>query len=447
MIYTLHSIIKIYSGRLIAGDRLQEVLPMANKIIEGLWDCPYCDQKGIGGLTKQCPNCGHPQDEGTVFYLPSKKEYLDKETAAMYGKGADWICSFCESLNRYDNEVCSNCGASREDSIGDYFSNKTDDVKEAVAEKDVYGTPSSKPASLPEESDDLLPDQDPDMDTGDHVSADSSSEDKEEPVYKKYQKEARAKKHRESKREAERKREEAQRIRAQKMQSRAKLFAGLGLALIVILVFMFWPRTASGTLESKSWTRDITVEESRTVKEADWSVPEGGRTYESKKELHHYNEVLDHYEPVEVARTRQVPDGFDTSIEYVSNGDGTFTEREVRTPRYRTETYYETVTQPIYRKEAVYQTKYYYEIERWFESRHVTTKGGAENPYWGEPALGEKEKEGKRTETYTLAFKEKRHSYSIEVPLDYWLSLKPGTTVKLTISNGKIIKIDGKEIN
>ena len=23
---------------------------MAKKIVEGLWDCPYCGQKGIGGL-------------------------------------------------------------------------------------------------------------------------------------------------------------------------------------------------------------------------------------------------------------------------------------------------------------------------------------------------------------------------------------------------------------
>ena len=97
---------------------------MAKKIIEGLWDCPYCGQKGIGGLTKSCPNCAHPQDAGTKFYLGEKKEYMDAEKAKDYGKGADWTCAFCGSLNRYGNANCANCGAQREDSSGDYFENR-----------------------------------------------------------------------------------------------------------------------------------------------------------------------------------------------------------------------------------------------------------------------------------------------------------------------------------
>ena len=31
------------------------------KLIEGFWDCPYCGQKSIGGLTKVCPNCNTPR--------------------------------------------------------------------------------------------------------------------------------------------------------------------------------------------------------------------------------------------------------------------------------------------------------------------------------------------------------------------------------------------------
>ena len=97
---------------------------MAKKIIEGLWDCPYCGQKGIGGLTKSCPNCAHPQDADTKFYLGEKKEALDEEKAKDYGKGADWTCAFCGSMNRYSSTNCNNCGAQREDSSGDYFENR-----------------------------------------------------------------------------------------------------------------------------------------------------------------------------------------------------------------------------------------------------------------------------------------------------------------------------------
>ncbi len=105
---------------------------MANKIIEGLWDCPYCGQKGIGGLTKSCPNCAHPQDEGTKFYLGSEKKAVDAEKAKNYGKGADWTCAFCGSLNRYNNENCSNCGAERADSSGDYFENRRKEAAKAA---------------------------------------------------------------------------------------------------------------------------------------------------------------------------------------------------------------------------------------------------------------------------------------------------------------------------
>ncbi len=105
---------------------------MADKILEGLWDCPYCGEKGIGGLTKTCPNCAHPQDADTKFYLGSEKKVLSEEKAKNYGKGADWTCSFCGSLNRYDRDTCVNCGAGRADSSGSYFDNLK--KKEAAAQ-------------------------------------------------------------------------------------------------------------------------------------------------------------------------------------------------------------------------------------------------------------------------------------------------------------------------
>lgn len=31
------------------------------KIIEGLWDCPFCGNKRIRAGQKTCPDCGHPR--------------------------------------------------------------------------------------------------------------------------------------------------------------------------------------------------------------------------------------------------------------------------------------------------------------------------------------------------------------------------------------------------
>ena len=44
------------------------------KLVEGLWDCPFCDNKRIRAGQKTCPNCGHPQDENTKFYMPDAIE-------------------------------------------------------------------------------------------------------------------------------------------------------------------------------------------------------------------------------------------------------------------------------------------------------------------------------------------------------------------------------------
>ena len=109
-----------------------------SRTLVGLWDCPYCGAKGLNGLKKRCTNCGHPQDEGTKFYLGTEKEYLSEEEAAEYGKGADWTCAYCGALNRYNAEVCTGCGADREESTGDYFDNeKKQEEKERKRQEEI----------------------------------------------------------------------------------------------------------------------------------------------------------------------------------------------------------------------------------------------------------------------------------------------------------------------
>lgn len=97
---------------------------MSDRLVEGIWDCPYCGQKGIGGLEKHCPACGHPQDADTKFYLGQEIKYIDSEQAKEYGQGADWICDYCGNMNRVHYKYCSGCGAPREGSEQDYFHRK-----------------------------------------------------------------------------------------------------------------------------------------------------------------------------------------------------------------------------------------------------------------------------------------------------------------------------------
>ncbi len=98
---------------------------MARRRIEGFWTCSYCGAKGIGGLTKTCPNCGNPQAKGLKFEVKGgSKKYLSPEIAENYGKGADWVCAYCGSYNRYNDEVCRNCASEKATAESDYFGRK-----------------------------------------------------------------------------------------------------------------------------------------------------------------------------------------------------------------------------------------------------------------------------------------------------------------------------------
>ena len=86
------------------------------KLVEGLWDCPFCGNKRIRAGQKTCPSCGHPQDENTKFYMPDEIKYVSDEEAAKISRNPDWQCSFCGSLNSDNLDSCANCGATKEES-------------------------------------------------------------------------------------------------------------------------------------------------------------------------------------------------------------------------------------------------------------------------------------------------------------------------------------------
>ena len=351
---------------------------MADKLVEGIWDCPYCDAKGIGGLRKYCPNCGHPQDKGTKFRLGEEKRYLTDEETESVGKGPDWGCEYCGSMNKASFKFCANCGAPKEADTKDYFQLREEESK----------------------------------------------------------KEQKAKEEQKVKAEQEAKSEK----RSKRTKKRFFLLAAL-FALILLGIQMCSPKAYTGTIDARTWERNIEIEKLTTVEESDWSVPSGGRQLYTKREIRTYKQVFDHYETKTRSVPYQVEDGYDTS--YSDNGDGTFTEH--KTPKYRTEYRTEEYEEAVYRDEPVYDTKYYYEIDKWKHSRDVSSKGSDEEPYWGEVKLDEKEREGKKTETYVLTIVankgKKSKEYTYETDLDTWKSYKKGQKVEITVSLGSIDEI------
>jgi hypothetical protein len=199
---------------------------------------------------------------------------------------------------------------------------------------------------------------------------------------------------------------------SQQKPSRSPMKVLLVVLLAIIALFMWLNgNKTSGdlTVTSLQWARNINIEENRMYQESGWELPAGAEQTDARSELHHYDSVLSHYESVEVQRSRQVVDHYETYYTYTDNGNGTFTEVPHERPVYTTEYYTETVRQPVYQQVPRYQTKYYYNIWRWTPSRDVAASGEDHNTYWPEVELGENEREGQRTEAYAFTVEHRKN--------------------------------------
>lgn len=407
---------------------------MSGKRVEGYWDCDHCGTKGIGGLTKTCPKCGHPQAKGLKFYVKKgSKNYLEPEVAKNYGKGADWVCAFCGSYNRYYDVTCRNCGAGKADSEEDYFG------------KDVVVTPKEDY-------------------TSEHYM---SSKDDEEWVYNMTEASDNASSSKKNALEEEQLSSPCEKSSDDYKKSYSStdnyhdnisFFNQIGnlissknfksiltvggvivliACIVMLLVTIFTPRNYDAVISDKSWSKSITIQELRTFNESDWDVPYGARVYDEREEIRGYDHVVDHYDTEEYVESHREIDYYD--VEYHDNGDGTFDEEKV--PVYKT--VYETKERkvPVYVDIPIYDTKYYYKIDRWCYERTAESSGKANEPYWPEFTLGLKEREGSRSESYTIYLKTEEKTYSSSISYEEWKGYKVGTKVQITVVAGIVTEI------
>lgn len=364
---------------------------MADKVVKGYWDCPYCNSREIDGLVDFCPNCGVHKPKDVKYYLNgnvttnttySKSQVPDSDVLSEKelekagiskeecdGKHKEWVCDFCGSLNNWADNVCSSCGSQKDESDTLYGGEKKSGEEPAEQQ---------------------------------HTA---SSQDKEQlSVWDK--------------------------IKSFFVKNRKA--AAIVAAIIAVLSVMFFPYKKVVTVKSFAWERNISLEEYRTVQESDWNVPEGGRVYDEKTEIKSYVSVVDHYETVWETKTREVFDHNETSTTYSDNGNGTFTEHTTTTPVYRTETYQESHEEPVYRQDPVYATKYYYDIDKWVDTGNDYPSSGKDHkPYWNEDykPMADNIRDTDRSETYTVKLdngKTQEKSYS------EWKNMKIGDTKEQT---------------
>lgn len=373
------------------------------RIIEKLWDCKYCNNKGIGGGKRECPFCGATRDTDTKFYMPDEITYVPEEKAKEVSRKPDWVCNFCQSLNPDKTDVCISCGASRTGENLNYFENRKK-PKERKATNEEIAETSQHEYSFEDESYDK--DESTSRAWGDKCKDGISS------------------------------------FFGEVLGFIRRFWPGILIvsaiiALIIGGIWLFTPKTEIVTIEQISWERSIEVERYQTVNESDWYLPAGARLHETKSEIYTYEEVIDHYED----KTRQVEkqrlDHYDTRIVgYKDLGNGYAEEITEPVPVY--ETYYETehYKEPVYRSEPVYKTKYYYEIDKWLHDRNLDTSGFDKSPYWADTSnLGSDERTSTKKEEYFIWYtNEKGKSKKISMPYKEWGDLMVGDVVTIKVS-------------
>lgn len=339
-------------------------------IYVGRWDCNTCGYKGILGPETQCPNCGAARPKGVVFYQAAEKDIVQNPEILKKAKAGA-------------DWRCSYCGGH----------NKAWQKQCTTCgnQKSIQGG-------------------DNDLEVIDYTLANTptSGETKKERVIH----------------------PEQQSTPPKRRKWKRWVFGGLGLFFVLILL-LGYTRESTVQVASFEWERVISVEQNVEVIEEDWTLPQGGRLLSEFSAIHHYDKILEGYE----TRTRTVQEAVGTE-EYVcgtrSLGNGYMEDK------YCTRTIYEsreeTYEEPVYRKEAVYRTKYRYAIFRWQSASPISTSGDNQVPKWGNvqrieenPKLRISKKEG----TYTVIVQDKNEKiHKEQIPFEKWRTLEKGQTLQ-----------------
>ncbi|MCR5369685.1 MAG: zinc ribbon domain-containing protein [Clostridium sp.] len=350
------------------------------RLVMAYWDCPICGNKGIKGDQMSCPSCGRARGD-VQFYMmngPAEGGSLEADER----KDLEYLSEEkAAEIGKNPDWYCSFCNSLNRDNAA--FCTTCGASRES-SESNYFDQLKKKKEA---------------------EQAEAAAQARNQPQPK-------------------------------KSGSKKPLLILIAVAVAIVALFMYFNgNKTQGDLEiaALAWQRSIPVEQNIKYSESGYSVPQGAVQTGEETETY-FVQVLDHYEDVEVQRSRQVVDHYETYYTYSDNGNGTFEEIEHERPVYTTEYYTETVQEPVYRSEPRYRTRYSYDIWRWTYTRSADSSGTDHNTFWAELNLAEDERESSpRYEQYGFVVrdeKEKLTSWSLSE--EEWMKLNVGDRLNIT---------------
>ena len=345
------------------------------KLVMGYWDCPFCGSKGIAGTVAACPSCGRARGD-VQFYMKNVSEGETRE-ANETGDIEYLNEEQAKNVSKNPDWYCSFCNSLNSDTSQVCT---TCGASRADSESNYFDQVKKKKEA---------------------EAAELAAQQASKP--------------------------------AQKNRRPLVILALVAVVIVAVLLFMNGNKTSGGwKVTALDWARSINIEKNIEYNESGWTLPDGATKTKQQKEIHHYDNVVDHYENRQVQRSRQVVDHYETYYTYTDNGNGTFSQVPHERPVYKTEYYTETVREPVYRQEPRYSTKYYYSIWRWTPDHDEQAAGKDHNTYWPEVTLGENEREGQRSEEYRFTVESEKATQTYRIAEADWMNLNVGDTLNIT---------------
>jgi hypothetical protein len=329
---------------------------------EMLWDCPYCGQKKLLGVSQRhCPSCGGEQDPNKRYFPSDADKVAVKDHPFM---GADLLCPFCQAPNSASANNCVACGGELGGSKVKKAALRSEQV---VGEGQAFGAESAADAKK-------------------DFAAQKAAQ---QPGYK------------------------PPPAPSTGLSKGAKIGIAVGVSLLaLILVAVFWKKTAALVVSGHSWERSIAVDEFGPVHQSEWCehVPFDARFVTRHREVRSYNKV---------------PDGETCTRRRVDKGNGSFSERKECTTKYK--------------DVPVYADKCDFTVDRWHAISPITATGSsvADAPRWPEARLRTGncvgcQREGGRSESYTVQFANAKDKATYKCTFDAtkWASMADGSKWK-----------------